>query len=487
MRNKFILLIVISLLSFVIVFYTSSINSQSIGRHFLQSVQCISGCNTTENTVDDTSPHTQSPSLATNSLPTLAHTDVKPKPSVNQHKFTGTWAWVWSEKNTYVWGERAFLSTNMRKDPVLLLIALREQRPNLQKRNYKWYCHVHTTNSSVKPTCTGEVTIYHVHDGIDFSQHWYTKSMYFVCPLNSLGQNISGIVSLQLSSESCESSKMTPKIPVVTNKDEQHIKRAGLCLHKPLFKVHNPQDIVQYIEIHKLFGVELFIIYIQDVSQSVRNILESYVAEGTVDLIEWNLKADMSRISRDYGQIATIHECLYRNRGRVKYLGFSDFDEVFMPRTNLSLPDILDKIDGSKIGSFRFLHVFMHESSKIHKEQPQLKCNKVTIPVYFKKYHRSNYDDSRGYTGINNLGSKAKVFVKPEGIIGLTRHSMYLGEGGQFAEGYKEIDVSGENALLFHYRNRVPRGMERRQVVTDFTMDKYKSKLMSALNDKLCA
>ena len=430
--------------------------------------QCdLDSCETDSlNDTDDTTDSTTTPQQ-------LSHPN---------HRSVGTWIWVWSEKYTYVWGERAFISTNMRKDPVLLLIAIRDYRGRYRKPNYKWYCHVHTS-SSVKSTCTGEVAV--DIDNIDWISErvrWYTKSIYFVCPLTN---SVVDITYMYLSSESCESSKVTPKIPVVTNKDEQHIKRAGLCLHKPLFKVHNPQDIVQYIEIHKLFGVELFIIYIQDVSQSVRNILESYVAEGTVDLIEWNLKADMSRVTRDYGQLATIHECLNRNRGRVKYLGFSDFDEVFMPRTNLSLPDILDKIDGSKIGSFRFLHVFMHESGNHNKlnSQPQPECSNVKLPVYFKRYQRSNYNDSQHYSG-NTLGSKSKVFVKPNAIIGMSRHSMYL--AGKFVTGYNEVDVPGENGLLFHYRNKIQKGLEKRKLVPDFTMNKYQSKLVNILNHRLC-
>lgn len=431
------------------------------------------------------SPVSTASRASTTAGPTIAPD--QSQPVVSQQPLDLKWLQLWSENTSQLWGDTAYIDNrpSVYTSPVVILFGVKETRSNRVRENFRWYCHIQTeTDSNSSTVCTGQVKIDPVEYQFAINHGWSIPS-YFICPLaGATGRP----TTVSLSAHDCVSKMFTPPVPIINDKkvsplgSPSSMKTIGICLHKALFGITDPQLIIQFIEAHKLFGVELFTIYIQDVSEQVRDVLYSYSQEGIVDVVEWRINVSMD--VRDFGQVAVIHECLYRNRGRVRFLGFLDIDELFVPRNpQKSLARILTEADGPHFGSFRFLHVFMHNSN-YNSTQGQISCPRVHLPVYFQRYMRSDHLESRGI--YEPLGSKTKIFVKPNAIVRMGRHSMRLRPIHKFAPGFNEYTVPGERGLLFHYRQKIDKKLEQRPLVKDTTLTQFQSALMAVINAKLC-
>ena len=417
-----------------------------------------------------TTPVTDHPTSKTTIATTVYHESL---PAVS-------WVPLWSENTSQLWGERAYIDdrANVHRDPVVVLIGFKESRAEKVRNGYRWFCHI-TYSKNVTPVCTGLANI----DQLEYqfaNSHGWSLPSFFICPLKrSLVDDHP--LAVALSVNSCDSKLHSHLIPITST--SQPLKTVGICLHKALFGLTDPQLIIQFIEAHKFFGVSLFTIYIQEVSDGVRDILYSYSQEGIVDVVEWRINITMD--VRDYGQVGLIHDCLYRNKNRVKFLGFLDIDELFVPKNpRKHLAEVLEQADKPHFGSFRFSHVFMHNSSYNSSLLELVQCPKVHVPVYFRRYKRSNYDDSVGI--YDKLGSKTKIFVKPNAIIRMGRHSMRLRPIHKFAPGFSEFPIPGHMGLLFHYRHIIQGKYERRPLVKDLTMSEFRTTLMDTINSKLC-
>lgn len=403
-------------------------------------------------------------------------------PSRFPFPYPENWFWLWSERDTYLWTRSAYIDT--RKDvygsPVIIALVYREIRPNLVIKSFSWYCHVMKTNS--EEVCTSKTTFDRSVEGIGYQFHSFSTATYFICQLPP-DTDHKDVRAVSFSSDSCQSARHSPFV-LIKPREKVKKKVLGICLHKALFEVKEPQPIVEYIEIHRLLGVEIFTVYIQSVSKEIRDILNKYSKEGIVEIVEWNIKIS-TKVIRDFGQVGVIHDCLLRNQDRVEYLGFSDFDEVFVPLHDGTLDKLLKRLDQPNYASFRFLHVFMHNTPALVKQVSKFNCSKVRLPLYFQRYKRSDFNDSSAYNGAT-LGSKAKIFVKPKGIVVMGRHSMHLRDTHKFAPGYKELTVPGKSGLFFHYRKTLQPGLEHRELVQETALAKYQDELIRRLNKRLC-
>ena len=55
-----------------------------------------------------------------------------------------------------------------------------------------------------------------------------------------------------------------------------------------IFKNETPY-LREFIELHRIVGVEKFILYQNNSSDDYHSVLDPYVAQGIVELIEWNI------------------------------------------------------------------------------------------------------------------------------------------------------------------------------------------------------
>ena len=92
----------------------------------------------------------------------------------------------------------------------------------------------------------------------------------------------------------------------------------------------------EWIEFYKLIGVQHFYLYNNNSTDNYQTILEPYISNHEVDLIQWNhsnanLKA----------QAAAFNHCLNKVRGKVKWIAFLDLDEFLFPVEHDNLHNFL--------------------------------------------------------------------------------------------------------------------------------------------------
>jgi Glycosyltransferase family 92 len=88
----------------------------------------------------------------------------------------------------------------------------------------------------------------------------------------------------------------------------------------------------EWIEFHRLAGVEKFFLYNHMSTDGHREILKPYVDDGTVVLKDW---------PDEPGQPTAYLDCLQKNRDEARWIAFIDLDEFLFSPTLAPLPEIL--------------------------------------------------------------------------------------------------------------------------------------------------
>lgn len=79
---------------------------------------------------------------------------------------------------------------------------------------------------------------------------------------------------------------------------------------------------LEWIEYHRLIGVDHFYLYNNFSDDDYLEILASYIEQGVVTLIDWPIK---------YGQKQAYDDCLNKYKNEAEWLGFIDLDEFINP------------------------------------------------------------------------------------------------------------------------------------------------------------
>jgi hypothetical protein len=88
----------------------------------------------------------------------------------------------------------------------------------------------------------------------------------------------------------------------------------------------------EWVEFHRLVGVERFFLYDNRSTDDHRAQLAPYIAEGSVELRSW---------PEEPGQITAYADCLEANRDRARWIAFIDLDEFLFSPTLTPVPEIL--------------------------------------------------------------------------------------------------------------------------------------------------
>ena len=153
---------------------------------------------------------------------------------------------------------------------------------------------------------------------------------------------------------------ITPITVPVTSRQE-YVGLIGCCLAGPLRRGDKGvMDLISWVEFQRMLGVEQILVYaVMSVTSDVKDVLEYYVREGTVRLIEWSFPIS-NRDFRYFGQNLLINDCLYRSRGLFNYTVFIDLDETIIPILHDSLPDLLANLTDEKVSAFGLTNRFHH-------------------------------------------------------------------------------------------------------------------------------
>ncbi|KAK6175184.1 hypothetical protein SNE40_013699 [Patella caerulea] len=255
---------------------------------------------------------------------------------------------------------------------------------------------------------------------------------------------------------------------VTKNKLKQNFSRCIPVLHD----FHDKMALIQMLETDILLGMEHFIMYYNDdYPSTVGGVLEFYQSKGFLELHHWNLPINTGDIHY-YGQIANMHDCLYRLMHRSKYVLFADIDEVVISPVFKSWLDLTNNLLKPNCASLQFPNVF--------------------FPIAFKSTNKkfSGMTDALKYnmtfflkttqTKVHSIGDRSKQLVKPESIYFLNIHSVltYYCKESQtrpdsvyilyiypvlkyFNMDPQTCNVNHKDAMLHHYRNNVTSDMNK--------------------------
>lgn len=93
----------------------------------------------------------------------------------------------------------------------------------------------------------------------------------------------------------------------------------------------------EWIEFHRLVGVEKFFLYDNKSTDAHLEVLEPYLEDGTVVLQDWP--------QFPAGQQSAYEHCLEEHREESRWIAFIDLDEFLFSPTYRSLPDLLGELE----------------------------------------------------------------------------------------------------------------------------------------------
>ena len=96
----------------------------------------------------------------------------------------------------------------------------------------------------------------------------------------------------------------------------------------------------EWIEYHKLVGVDHFYLYNNNSTDDYLEVLEPYIEAGEVDLIDWPSNPNGSWAVAQY---ASVRDAIYYAQEETRWLAIMDVDEFLVPLKHYSLVDFLDE------------------------------------------------------------------------------------------------------------------------------------------------
>ena len=293
------------------------------------------------------------------------------------------------------------------------------------------------------------------------------RPYYYVCNLPS---NFS-IVTLKFVSFSFNSScqQPSPPIPVTQVQTTSNpTKGFGVCIESPLFNMNDVQFIIQTIEMNRILGAEWFTFYVHSASPAVMRVLQDYAKEGVVEVVMSTIPTTFN--VHYYGQSSLLQDCAYRNMYKVKYLLFTDLDEIIVPQKHRNWSQLLTAMDKNFLGEFQVRHVAFSGKSVSKTLSVCNSSKEIERPRFMKFTERSPP---------LSLPHRAKLIIKPERFAIIVTHGHC-----KLLKGYSTYAVPSEVALLYHFRLPLFHNSEKR--IKDDRMIRYFPELIDHIEQRIC-
>ncbi len=185
----------------------------------------------------------------------------------------------------------------------------------------------------------------------------------------------------------------------------------GVCVSVS-YGYPDPKRIVEWIELHKTWGVSEIVIYNNNLTEKTLRVFDYYVQQGFVDLREapdcMDIKGELTTL---LNMSPTLNDCMYRNMYRFNKIIVVDLDEIIVPRQHANYQIMLDAIDEEHIQqhpyqSYMFTNVYFF----LDFPAEQTSMPFLTICNFFKRIKPSKY------------GYSIKSITDPQVCIALQNH-----------------------------------------------------------------
>ena len=268
---------------------------------------------------------------------------------------------------------------------------------------------------------------------------------------------------------------------MTNEKKSQENLKIGVCV-SPMYGKINLSNLIQFIELLKLQGVNHIIMYKTIISKSVQILLDYYQTKGYITVVNWTLPHFIQTNQIWYhGQIIMIQDCLYRTMGNYDYLAFLDLDEAIIPRLDYHWSDLIHRLE--------FL--------SIRDKSNDLTAGFSFKSAYFDPDHQENQADNfQKLSFLNALKRNAvlshrrtKLIVKPEMVkeMGIHHVSSTIDLTDQ-TENVTIYDVSDDIGLIHHFKGcstQLDPNMNCDNSTEDKSILKYSQFLREQYNDVL--
>lgn len=174
----------------------------------------------------------------------------------------------------------------------------------------------------------------------------------------------------------------------------------------------------EWIEYNKIIGAQHFYLYNNDSQDDYLKVLQPYIDEGIVELIEWHVPD-----FQNSGQQRAYLDAINKTKESVKWLGIIDLDEYIVPKSHDSMLTWLSEYDRDGIGGIGINWQMFGTSFVPRIERNQLLTEKLTLKAL------ENHSENIHIKSI----VRPKYVVEPVHI----HHFEYL-------EGYVQINANHE-------------------------------------------
>ena len=312
-------------------------------------------------------------------------------------------------------------------------------------------------------------------------EHWNLpySSYYFNCMLRGTFSPVK-VALLQEAAPNNATSWLQVQVPpeVKVSGGEE---RMGVCV-KPMYKQYNKAvSLIEFISLYHLLGATHFIFYNHSVGAEVETVLQYYIrnfnkTKISVTVLPWSLPLESQTKIRTEAMFTSLNDCNFRMLNRVKYCAMVDLDEYLIPHLHDNLTDLLDYLNKPTVASFNFQNSFFYLYWENNTDLEKFVDADTNLPYLVTMFKTTRL------TRIQRHGSRSKYVVKPENVVEVGNHNIWL-----YRLGKRQIKVNESLGLSHHYRvcEFGGSGCIKRESVSDTRAHHWARKLITQV-DRNC-
>ncbi|EPB67905.1 hypothetical protein ANCCEY_13006 [Ancylostoma ceylanicum] len=195
--------------------------------------------------------------------------------------------------------------------------------------------------------------------------------------------------------------------------------------------------LIEFIEYYLLQGAEHFIIYKQHVDELTMTVLNKYVQEGIVDVVEVNEATNCLKRHRCRHEMQ-LQDCVFRSRDRSKWVAMVDLDERISVNSSNTLKHYIRSVGEATFGELRFRCRWVLRYAEIPADPDAWRKEGARIPMAI--WHNTSH--------VAPLNHTTKSIIRPEMVEGMGVHQVL-----RFTPPATVFLVPPEEAVVRHYRN----------------------------------
>uniref|UniRef100_A0A803JPL4 Glycosyltransferase family 92 protein n=1 Tax=Xenopus tropicalis TaxID=8364 RepID=A0A803JPL4_XENTR len=257
-----------------------------------------------------------------------------------------------------------------------------------------------------------------------------------------------------------------------------------VCFSAMFGNYSNVLQFIQTVEMYKILGAQKVMVYLNNCSRQMEEVLQYYTEEGTVEVIPWHIQrylkvSDNWQYPNDgteigyYGQISALNDCIYRNMYSSKFVVLNDQDEIILPFKHRTWDTMMESLQrkNPKVGIFQFEnHIFPQTVVSNGNFTNTSSWNRVPGSNLLQYIHRE--PDRLSYYNAR------KMILDPRAVIQTSVHST-------LKQYKRSMYVPLHTALVYHCRDPLQHNLPRASLIKDRTIWRYNVSLIRNVNQAL--